>query len=233
MSAAAWSPATGPRVTRRGRRRRRRPGDQPGRREGLPLDRGGLPGRDAAGRRAPAAGSNGARRRRSCSTGPACAARCGSTSPAVHAPCSARPGARPARLAASAPAAACCRDRIEVAATARLWPGPTPPPRGQLRRPCSPRPRRARRRRGPGDLRLCRRRMPRTCSTPPASSWPRRRPRRRHVVNGLLVARFLAAGPACAAPRVRAVLGRASAPPPPASRPCCRACGMSEETPCT
>ena len=141
MSAAAWSAATGRESTVADRRGRCGHGDQPGGREGLPLDRRRLPREHPAGGRAAAAGSNGARRRPSCSTAPACGARCASTcAGGARAMLGEMRGARPPGLGRAHEPVACCTTGSTIYRGRRARLDRSPSAGGQLRRACWPRP---------------------------------------------------------------------------------------------
>ena len=168
-------------------------GHQPGGREGLPLHLRRLPHRAPACTSRVAAGSNGARRRPSCSTALACGAPCAWTFTLARGRCSARPWCSAGWPRASARARACCTTG-STSTEARSSPGPiasawreaTP-----VRWPRSP----GWRGHGAGNLRLCRARRPALIDLARdllAADGVRAGVT---VVNGILLARFLAEDP--------------------------------------
>ena len=188
-AAAPWSPARPP------RRSTARPAAD-------------CPGRDAAGRGAGRLARMAARRRRSCSTAPACGAACGSSSPGRPGACSARSWCSAGSPRASARAGGLCSTGSSVRRDGR-WPGPTPPAGRRLRA-------RARRPAGLGGAG----RATFVYAAPDAaatgwrrraSSGRRRRARRRHARQRPAGRPLACRGPACAAARFRRCSGPASA----------------------
>ena len=181
-----------------------------------------------------AAGSNGARRRPSCSTAPACGRSLRlDLAAGARAMLGETRGARPAGLGRAHRARACCTTGSTSTAAGMLawtrsssaWTASYAAPAGRGRR--------ARRGRGAGDLRLCRTRCRERCSISPAISLPPTAVRAgATVVNG-------AAGRPLSGRAIRLRCGahsRCSGPafarPPPGCRRSCRGSGMSEGTPC-